>query len=98
MPEYENWKQASSITVFLYDGQMPYQLKKTNDNDLLICSFVRDDYYYDNGTRTLYLNKLCEVRDTLYSLVSDKSIPFSAEDWQQLYYDNLVSKSEVESR
>ena len=98
LPEYENWKQASSITVFLYDGQMPYQLKKTNDNDLLICSFVRDDYYYDNGTRTIYLNKLCEVRDTLYSLVSDKSIPFSAEDWQQLYYDNLVSKSEVESR
>lgn len=98
LPEYENWKQASSITVFLYDGQMPYQLKKTNDNDLLICSFDRDDYYYDNGTRTLYVNKLCEVRDTLYSLVSDKSIPFSSEDWQQLYYDNLVSKSEVESR
>lgn len=98
LPEYENWKQANSVSVYLYDGQMPYQLKKTNDNDLLICSFDRDDYYYDNGTRTLYLNKLCEVRDTLYSLVSDKSIPFSAEDWQQLYYDNLVSKSEVESR
>lgn len=98
LPEYENWKQASSVSVYLYDGQMPYQLKKTNDNDLLICSFDRDDYYYDNGTRTLYLNKLCEVRDTLYSLVSDNSIPFSSEDWQQLYYDNLVSKSEVESR
>lgn len=98
LPEYENWKQASSVSVYLYDGLMPYQLKKTNDNDLLICSFDRDDYYFDNGTRTIYLNKLCEVRDTLYSLVSDKSIPFSAEDWQQLYYENLVSKSEVESR
>lgn len=98
LPEYENWKQASSITVYLYNGSMPYQLKKTNDNDLLICSFDRGEYYYDSGTKTLYVNKSSEVRDTLYLLVSDKSVPFSAEDWQQLYYDNLVSKAEVESR
>ena len=98
LPEYVKWKQDSSINIFLYDGLMPYQLKKTNDNYLLICSFDRGEYYYDSGTKILYVNKLGKVRDTLYSLVSDKSVPFSAEDWQQLYYDNLVSKAEVESR
>lgn len=77
---------------------MPYQLKKTNDNDLLICSFERDDCYYDKSTKTLYINKSSEVRDTLYTLVSNTSVPFTAEDWQQLYYENLVSKAEVESR
>lgn len=98
LPEYVNWKQDSSITVFLYNGLIPYQLKKTNDSDLLICSFEQNNYWYDDSTRTLYINNSCDVRNTLYSLVSDKSVPFSAEDWQQLYYDNLVSKSEVESR
>lgn len=98
LPEYVNWKQTSALTVFMYDGLMPYQLKKTNDNDLLICTFERDNFYYDSGTKKLYINKSSEVRDTLYAIVSNTSIPFTAEDWQQLYYDNLVSKSEVESR
>lgn len=98
LPEYANWKQTSALAVFMYDGLMPYQLKKTNDNDLLICTFERDNYYYDSGTKKLYVNKSSEVRDTLYAIVSNTSIPFTAEDWQQLYYDNLVSKSEVESR
>lgn len=98
LPEYVSWKQHSSITVFLHNGLIPYQLKKTNDSNLLICSFEQNNCWYDGSTRTLYINKSCDVRDTLYSFVSDKTIPFSAEDWQQLYYDNLVSKSEVESR
>ena len=98
LPEYVNWKQTSALTVFMYDGLMPYQLKKTNDNDLLICTFERDNFYYDSGTKKLYINKSSEVRDTLYAIVSNTSIPFTAEDWQQLYYDDLVSKSEVESR
>ena len=98
LPEYLNWKQTDSISIYIYDGLMPCQLRQTNDNESLICSFERGDYYYDNNTKTLYVNKSSEVRDTLYALVSNMTIPFTAEDWQQLYYDNLVSKSEVESR
>ncbi|MBO7557385.1 MAG: hypothetical protein J6T52_02720 [Bacteroidaceae bacterium] len=98
LPEYVNWKQTNSMKIYMYDGLIPYQLKKTNDNDLLICSFERDDYYYDKSTKTLYINKSSEVRDTLYALVSNTSVPFTAEDWQLLFYDNLVSKAEVESR
>lgn len=98
LPEYVNWKQVNNISIFLYEGNMPYQLRKSNDNNLLICSFEQNDYWYDNNIKTLYINKSCEIRDTLYSLVSDNVVPFSAEDWQQLYYDNLVSKAEIESR
>ena len=98
LPEYINWKQDNSISIFLYGSSMPYQLRKSNDNDLLICSFEQNNFWYDRNTKSLYINKTCEVRDILYSLVSDKSVPFSAEDWQQLFYDNLVSKTEVESR
>lgn len=98
LPEYVNWKQANTISIFLHEGNMPYQLRKSNDNNLLICSFDQNDYWYDNYIKTLYINKSCEVRDILYSLVSDNSVPFSAKDWQQLYYDNLVPKIEIESR
>ena len=98
LPEYDNWKHTNSIAIFLYGGSMPYQLRKSNDNDLLICSFEQNDHWFDSSTKSLYINKSCEVRDTLYSLVSDNSVPFTAEDWQQLFYDNLVSKTEVESR
>ena len=98
LPEYLNWKQAHFISIFLYGSSMPYQLRKSNDNDLLICSFEQNNHWYDSSTKKLYVNKSCEIRDTLYSLVSDNSVPFSADDWQQLFYDNLVSKIEVENR
>ena len=98
LPEYVDWKQNNKLSIFLYDKQMPYRLVKTDDNNLLICSYEVGDLFFDSNNKVLYVNKSCEIRDILYSVVSDSNIPFSAEDWQQLYYDNLVSKYEIESR
>lgn len=98
LPEYLAWKDTSSFTIFLHEGKMPYQLLKKDDGNLLICSYNIDDYHYDTINKTLYINKNCEIRDILYSVVSNSSIPFSAKDWQQLYYYNLVAKNEVETR
>lgn len=89
--EYYLWKNDNTISVFIYKGKMPKLLIKTNDNNLLLCTFEDGDYYYDASTRKLYISAGCEPRDILYSIVSESSIPFKSEDWQQLFYDNLVS-------
>ena len=98
LSDYQNWKLSSNLRIFIYERQIPYQLLKTNENNLLVCSFEKNDYYFDPQSKILYINKACEIRDILYSIVSDSLIPFTSEDWQQLYYDNLVSKEEIDSR
>ena len=96
--EYCIWKKGNTISVFVYKGKMPKCLIKTNDNNLLLCTFNDGDYYYDASTRKLYISNDSEPRDILYNIVSENSIPFKAEDWQQLFYDNLVSKTEIEKK
>ena len=96
--EYYLWKNDNTISVFIYKGKMPKLLIKTNDNNLLLCAFEDGDYYYDASTRKLYISAGCEPQDILYSIVSESSIPFKSEDWQQLFYDNLVSKTEIEKK
>lgn len=96
--EYYLWKNDNTISVFIYKGKMPKLLIKTNDNNLLLCTFEDGDYYYDASTRKLYISAGCEPRDILYSIVSESSIPFKSEDWQQLFYNNLVSKTEIEKK
>ena len=96
--EYCLWKNDNTISVFIYEGKMPKRLIKTNDNNLLLCAFNDGDYYYDASTRKLYISEGCEPQDILYSIVSESSIPFKSQDWQQLFYDNLVSKTEIEKK
>lgn len=65
--EYYLWKNDNTISVFIYKGKMPKLLIKTNDNNLLLCTFEDGDYYYDASTRKLYISAGCEPRDILYS-------------------------------
>lgn len=98
LPEYLSWKTDDKISIRLYAKEMPKQLVYSSENNLLVCKYDQGKYHYEYSNKTLYINSQCEVRDILYSLVSDKQVPFEAIDWQKLYYDNLVSKSEVESK
>lgn len=101
LPEYLSWKTDGKISICLYKKEMPKKLiYKSNlfACKLLICRYDEGDYYYEPSNRTLYINGKNEVRDILYSLILDEEVPFDVNDWQKLYYDNLVSKSEVESR
>ena len=98
MQEYHSWKNDDSVSVYLYEDSMPKMLIKTDSDNLLICRFNEDDYYYNSSAKILYINKNNEPRDILYSVVSDSRVPFTARDWQQLFYDNLVTKDEVESK
>lgn len=98
LPEYLSWKTDDKISICLYKQEMPKKLVYTSKNNLLVCKYDAGNYYYEPLNKVLYINDQCEVRDVLYSLVSDKQIPFEATDWQKLYYDNLVSKSEVENK
>lgn len=98
LKEYVTWKNDKTISIYLYAGEMPRKLIKTNLDNLLLCKFNEGDYFYYSPSNMLFINRSCEVRDILYSIASDKNIPFSSSDWQQLFYDNLVTKDEVESR
>lgn len=98
LEEYKRWKDDNTIRVYLYENKMPRKLIKTNDDNLLLCRFNDGDYYYDPQSKILYICQECEIRDILYNIVSTNSIPFYSTDWQQLYYDNLVSKNEVEKK
>lgn len=98
LPEYLSWKTDDKISICLYEQVMPKKLVYTRENNLLVCKYDTGNYYYEPSSRVLYINCQCEVRDILYSLVSDKQVPFEATDWQKLYYDNLVSKSEIENK
>ena len=98
LPEYLSWKTDDKISICLYKQEMPKKLVYTNKNNVLVCKYDAGNYYYEPLNKVLYINDQCEIRDVLYSLVSDKQVPFEATDWQKLYYDNLVSKSEVENK
>lgn len=96
--EYSIWKNEGTLKVYLFPGKIPYNLVKTNEDNLLLCSYEKGDYYYDSLSKVLYINADCETRDVLYSVVSSKVIPFSSEDWQMLFYDNLATKEDVENK
>ena len=64
----------------------------------ILCLYSQEHSYYDWAQKILYISKDIEVRDALYNAISNNSIPFTSSDWSKLYYDNLVSKDEVESR
>lgn len=98
LQEYNLWKNDNTIKVYIYEGKMPKYIVLTNDNNLLLCSFNDGDFYYDSSNNNLYISNDCEPRDVLYNIVSVSSIPFRSEDWQQLFYDNLVSKTEIEEK
>lgn len=97
LKEYEAWKNDNNyISIYMYEQEMPNSIIKTNLDNLLLCTFNEGDYFYYSPSKILFINKKCEVRDILYSITSVKDIPFDASDWQQLFYDNLVTKDEVE--
>lgn len=98
LQEYSVWKGDNTIKIYIYEGVIPKRLVKTNDNNLLLCTFNEGDYYFDSSQKILYISKKCEPRDLLYNIVSVSNIPFKSEDWQQLFYDNLVAKEVVENK
>lgn len=98
LPEYLSWKTNDMISIFLYKKEMPRKLIFTKENDLLLCKYVEGNYYYEPSNKTLYINSEFEIKDILFSVITDEQIPFNTNDWHILYYDNLVSKSEVESK
>lgn len=93
--EYQNWKNESTIQIFVFSGMIPKKLIYLNN---ILCLYSQEHSYYDWAQKILYISKDIEVRDVLYNAISNNSIPFTSSDWSKLYYDNLVSKDEVESR
>ena len=98
LPEYLSRKNDINISVYKTSQRIPKVLIQTNKENLIICRFNEGDYYYNPSSKILYINENCEIRDILYTVVSDNSIPFNAGDWQQLYYHNLVTKEIVENK
>lgn len=97
LDEYKQWKKDDTIKIYLCSRRIPNKLVKTNDDNLLLCKFDEGDYYY-SSSRILYIYKECVIQDVLYNVISDNSIPFKSTDWQQLFYDNLVSIKEIEKK
>ena len=95
LAEYLNWKSESTIKIYVFSGMIPKKLIYLNN---ILCLYSQEHSYYDWAQKILYISKDIEVRDVLYNVISNNSIPFTSSDWSKLYYDNLVSKDEVESR
>lgn len=95
LDEYLNWKSDSTIKIYVISGMIPKKLIYLNN---ILCLYSQEHSYYDWAQKILYISKDIEVRDALYNAISNNSIPFTSSDWSKLYYDNLVSKDEVESR
>ena len=93
--EYLNWKSESTIKIYVFSGMIPQKLIYLNN---ILCFYSQEHSYYDWSQKILYISKDTEVRDVLYNAISNNSIPFTSSDWSKLYYDNLVSKDEVENR
>ena len=95
LPIYKDWKSNDKISIYMYDKEIPWKLIYKGT---CVCQYAEGSHYYDQSHKILYLCRTCNVRNVLYSLVSDRQVPFSADDWREIFLDNLIPRSELELR
>lgn len=74
-PGYEAWKKMNKVSIFFYDGEMPYHADLYLDSSSeprVVWTFSEDDYCvdtdFDDGSVVVYINKKVPFEQTFFNV------------------------------
>lgn len=92
--EYHTWIVNHYPHIYLYNGNMPYYL---DYNNLHITQTTSDeDFYYDAGSKNLYINSMEELSALLFAIARQPNIPFDMDDYRIMCMEGKISVSKEE--
>lgn len=83
---YLNWKDSSSITIYLNNGEMPKLISLNEINKYIFYRFNDEDYVV-NGNK-IFINSNTDIKKTLQKVASDDDNNFSFENLWSLFDEN----------
>ena len=86
---YLQWRKNHDLSVFIVDGEMPYRCIY---NQKVLFKDQIGDYAYFDSMKRLYINGTKSIQIIMGEICDIANIPFSKEDWNQLF---LVSRDEI---
>jgi predicted RNA-binding protein with RPS1 domain len=86
---YYQWKKSHNLSVYVIDSEMPYRCIY---NQKVLFKDKIGDYAYFDSLRRLYINEEKSIQIIMGEICDITNIPFSKEDWNQLF---LVSRDEI---
>lgn len=86
---YLQWRKNHDLSVFIVDGEMPYRCIY---NQKVLFKDQIGDYAYFDSMKRLYINGTKSIQIIMGEICDIVNIPFSKEDWNQLF---LVSRDEI---
>ena len=86
---YLQWRKNHELSVFIIDGEMPYRCIY---NQKVLFKDQIGDYAYFDSMKRLYINGTKSIQIVMGEICDIANIPFSKEDWNQLF---LVSRDEI---
>lgn len=89
--KYCNWKQSSSLRIFLHKSKFPVRGKY--DQTILYHTATTCDYVFFSENNRLYISVDSDIQSVLSQVISNSKIPFTKDDWNSLF---LVSVTELE--
>lgn len=91
-PRYLKWKSASSISVFVVDGLLPYRCIYDGTS---LYQELRDVMHFFSSSKRLYISSTKEPASILSDAYSNSSIPFTKDDWNKIF---LISAEDVDKQ
>jgi hypothetical protein len=87
---YNNWKEEHYPEIFLFDGEMPVQIKHRN-NDLILANYLSGTHCYDPVKKKLYVDLNQQIDDLMFDIARDNAIPFDLDDYKLLFREGMTS-------
>jgi ribosomal protein S1 len=89
---YLEWKSAGKASIYLIDGLLPY--RGIYNNTHIFNSYTGEYTYFTNSNK-IYISTNREPASVLADVYSNRSIPFTKDDWNSIF---LVSAEVVKEK
>ena len=86
---YEDWKEESGHSIYLYDGELPHTITIDEYIDEVIYSYHEGNIIDDNSS-IIYVNSNVDLQKALHQLAADNNIGLTTEDVYKLF-DRSIS-------
>lgn len=93
---YEDWKEESGHSIYLYDGELPHTITIDEYIDEVIYSYHEGNIIDDNSS-IIYVNSNVDLQKAMHQLAADNKINLTTEDVYKLFDRNISDlRKEIE--